>query len=155
MSNLFSTVPPEYEKAVKTAYNILDYADNTEKKLREKLARKGHAPDAVDFAVEHAKKTGALDDLRYMRRLADRLATVKLYGRRRIIAELYAKGFSRTDILSLDLSEVDFGVLCAERMRKTASRYPEKEKMYASLLRCGYAPADVAAAREIMNSRRP
>ncbi len=34
MSTLFPSVPPEYEKAVKTAFNILDYADNTEKKLR-------------------------------------------------------------------------------------------------------------------------
>ena len=153
MSTLFPTVPPEYEKAVKTAFNVLEYADNTEKQLREKLKRKGHAPDAVDFAVNYAKETGALDDLRYMRRLAERLATVKLYGRRRIVNELFVKGFKKSDILSLDLSEVDFGVLCAERMKKTASRYPEREKMYASLLRYGFTPSDIAAAREMMNSR--
>lgn len=152
MSNLFTKVPPEYEKAVNTAFNILDYADNTEKKLREKLARKGHAPDAVDFAVSYAKKAGALDDLRFMRRLADQLATVKLYGRRRIANELFVKGFKRSDIISLDLSEVDFGALCAQRIRKTAARYPEKDKMYASLLRYGYTPGDIAAAREIIAS---
>ena len=152
MSNLFTTVPPEYEKAVKTAFNILDYADNTEKKLREKLKRKGHAPDAVDFAVDYAKKAGALDDARYMRRLADHLATVKLYGRRRIANELYVKGFKKSDILSLDLSEVDFGVLCAERIRRTSSRYPEWEKMYAALLRYGYTPQDIREAKETIEN---
>ena len=152
MSTLFSTVPPEYEKAVRTALNILDYADNTEKKLREKLARKGHAPEAVDFAVEHVKRIGALDDARYMRRLAELLATVKLYGRRRIVNELYVKGFKRSDILSLDLSEVDFGVLCAERIRRTTARYPEWEKMYASLIRYGFTPQDIREAKETIEN---
>ena len=147
-TNLFSPVPPEYEKAVRTAFNILDYADNTEKKLREKLKRKGHPPEAVDFAVEYAKKSGALDDRRYMRRLAEQMATVKLYGRRRIVNELYVKGFKKSDILSLDLSGVDFGALCAGRIKKTASRYPERDKMYAALLRYGFTPGDISRAYE-------
>ena len=145
----FGVVPPEYEKAVRTTYNILEYADNTEKKLREKLIRKGYAKDAVDYAIEYAKRAGALNDRRFMERCVEQLATVKLYGRRRIANELYVKGFRREDIASLDLSEYDFAALCAERIRKTARRYPEREKMYASLVRYGYTSREIAQAFEL------
>ena len=44
-------IPENYEKALKSAVNILNFADNSERRLREKLARKGFESDAVDFCV--------------------------------------------------------------------------------------------------------
>jgi len=133
-------------EATEAALRLLEYADNTEKKLREKLLRKGFSPSECCAALEYVKRVGALDDRRLMERTVERLAKVKLYGRRRIVSELFAKGFVRADIDGFDFSEYDFAALCAERIKKTARRYPEREKMYAALLRYGYASADVSAA---------
>ena len=142
--------PAERERALKSTLNILDYADNTERKLREKLARKGFARDAIDYAVEYVKNCGLLDDRRYMRDLVDRAVRVKLYGRRRVTQELFAKGFTRGDIESFDFSEFDFPAACAERIRKTARRYPDRDKLYASLARSGFTPNDITLAFQML-----
>ena len=141
-----TTIPDDFKKAVNTALNILDYADNTEQKLREKLRRKGYTEAQTDFAAEYVKSIGVLDDARFIARESERLATAKLYGRRRIAQELYAKGFRRDDIVALDLSGIDFPALCARRITKTRSRYPDDRKMYVSLLRYGFTPDDISSA---------
>lgn len=141
--------PSEYKKAVQTALNILGFADNTEKKLREKLARKGHEPDAVDFAVDYVKRIRALDDVRFIEREARRLAEQKLYGPRRIAQELYAKGFSRADISALDLGALDFPALCARRIAATRSRYSDPRKLYAALLRYGFTSGHIRDAQAL------
>ena len=141
---------PEYKKALNTALNILGFADNTEKKLREKLARKGHGPEAIDYACDYVKRIGALNDKRFIEREATRIAEQKLYGRRRIAQELYAKGFSREDILSLDFGEVDFPALCARRIVKTRARFTDPRKLYAALVRYGYTSSDIREAQALV-----
>jgi len=143
-------INPEFERALKRTLNILDYADNTERKLREKLERKRFGAQAIEYAVNYVKECGILDDRRYMADLVDRSARVKLYGRRRIVQELYQKGFKRADIEAFDFGEVDFAEFCAQRIRKTAARYPEREKMYASLMRSGFSSTDITLAYQII-----
>lgn len=142
-------LPREYEKALRSALNILDYADNTEKKLREKLARKGNPPVAVDFAVDYCKKHGFLNDMRYLLHISERIANGKLYGRRRVIEELYTKGFRREDIEELTFEDIDFAENCAERIRRTAARYSDTDKLKNALLRYGFTWSDIHSALEI------
>ncbi|MBQ4055197.1 MAG: regulatory protein RecX [Clostridia bacterium] len=144
-------IPLEHKKAVNSALNILGYADNTEKKLREKLRHKGFDPASVDFAVGYVKDIGALKDSRFIEIELRRLAEKKLYGIRRITQELYVKGFSREDIASLDFDDIDFPALCAKRIEQIAHRYPDKRKLCAALMRYGYTSADVKLALEIIN----
>lgn len=40
---------------ISSAMNILVYANNTEKRLREKLSRKGYCSDDIDTALEYVK----------------------------------------------------------------------------------------------------
>ena len=47
------TVPEEYKKTVKSALNMLAYAENTKKALADKLKTKGYSPESVEFAVEY------------------------------------------------------------------------------------------------------
>ena len=143
-------IPREYEKALKSAFNILDYADNTEKKLREKLARKGNTTEAINFAVDYCKAHGFLNDMRYLLHISERIANVKLYGRRRVIEELYTKGFTREDIELLTFEDIDFAENCAERIRQTGARYSDPEKLKNALLRYGYSWTDIRAALEII-----
>ena len=144
-------IPPEHKKAVGSALNILGYADNTEKKLREKLSHKGYAPESVDYAVDYVKGIGALNDSRFIEIEARRLAERKLYGIRRITQELYVKGFSREAVASLDYEDIDFPALCAKRISQIARRYPDKRKLYAALQRYGYTSQDVRLAFEILS----
>lgn len=143
-------ITSEDKKALNTTLNILGFADNTEKKLREKLTRKGYSPDSVEYAVAYVKKIGALNDKRFLEREATRIAEQKLYGRRRIEQELYAKGFARDDILSLDFEEVDFPALCAKRIVKTRARFTDPRKLYAALVRYGYTSSDIREAQSLV-----
>ncbi|MDD6265630.1 MAG: regulatory protein RecX [Clostridia bacterium] len=150
------SIPQEYKKAVANAVNIMNYADNTERKLREKLARKGNNSDAVNYAVEFVKKQGILNDKRYLNHISERIANGKLYGKRRVIFELYTKGFRREDIEELDFDEmeVDFAENCAERIRKTKKQYSTNEKLKAALLRYGFSGDDIREAFYILKEEQ-
>lgn len=139
-------IPIGFKKAARSALNMQQYADNTEKKLREKLKRKGYADDETDFAVEYVKKAGLLNEKRFLDAALYSAANSKLYGRRRVITELYTKGFCRADIEALDFDEIDFTQNCLKRIRKTKSRYSDDRKMYAALLRYGFLPGEIREA---------
>jgi len=141
-------IPSEYKKTVASALNIMDYADNTERKLREKLARKGNGKESIDYAVEFLKKYGILNDIRYLNHISERIANGKLYGKRRVIAELYTKGFRREDIeaLEFDEDEFNFPEICLERVHKTARQYADIEKLKSALLRYGFSGDDIRYA---------
>ena len=143
-------IPEKYKKCTRSALNIIDYADKTEKKLRERLRSKGYEADAIDFAVEYSKKAGYLNEERFMQRAAESIACTKLYGKRRLIQELYQKGFKRETLEGLDLSEINFPENCAKRIKKTAKRYDTEEKLNVALLRYGYSRDDIIAAKEIL-----
>ena len=104
------------EKAcINSALNILVYANNTEKKLREKLYRKGYSNTAIDSAIDYVKGKGYIDENAQILDAAELLATAKLYGKKRIAVELYKKGFKRDAIASIDYTElgIDFVAGCA------------------------------------------
>ena len=134
------------QKAVRSALNMLDYADNTEKRLREKLFHKGYSTDEVDFAIEYAKKMDYLNESRFLEAFIYSLANTKLYGKRRIIQELYVKGFTREVISEADFSEIDFTANCFKRLRMTKNNYSDTRKLYAALLRYGYSPDEIKEA---------
>ena len=143
-------IPIHFKKAARSALNMLDYADCTEKKLREKLARKGHDEDAIDFAVSYAKKVGYLNEARYLENAVYAIANSKLYGKRRLVTELYTKGFKREDIANIDFSEIDFAANCAKRILKIKNRYSDERKLYAALMRYGFSPSDIKDAFRII-----
>ena len=138
----------EYDNALKSALNILNFADNTEKKLREKLTSRGHSRKTVNEVVEYLKRVGYLDDSRFIRQAVNYYASVKLYGRIRIKKELFAKGFSREDVDAVDYDDydLDFVGLCGERIEKTASRYKTREALVAALARYGYTYGEIKSA---------
>ena len=108
-------------EVMNAASNILVFADNTEKSLREKLTRKGFDPELVDKAVEKMKAAGLVNDSRLIKSYSEYLANKKLYGKARIRLELQKKGFDRQLInekLEDSVSEVDFKENCLKMIRK-------------------------------------
>ena len=108
-------------EVMNAASNILVFADNTEKSLREKLGRKGFDPELIDKAVEKMKAAGLVNDARLIKSYSEYLANKKLYGKARIRLELQKKGFDRELInekLEDSVSEVDFKENCLKMIRK-------------------------------------
>ncbi len=140
-------IDTEILRAKKTAYNILAYADNTETALRRKLAQRGFSDAAIDAAVEMMIVTGELDERRMLYSRQIYLVETKKYGRRRAELELRRMGFSRAVLEGADWSGFDFVAVCAQLLRRTGEL---DRRVYASLLRRGFSPAEIKAAAALI-----
>ena len=85
------------KRAKSRTLHILDRFDKTEKELRDKLKDDMYPPEAIDAAVEAAKKGRYLDDLRYASQYIYEKSKSK--SLKKIEAELTGKGIER-DVLS-------------------------------------------------------
>lgn len=74
--------------------NILVYANNTEKKLREKLYRKGYESAAIDTAIDYVKGKGYIDENAQILDAAELLATAKLYGKKEFLSSFIKRDLS-------------------------------------------------------------
>ncbi len=142
------------KEVIAAASNILVFADNTEKNLRDKLTRKGFNEEAIDAAVNKMKEAGLINDARLMQSVSEYLADKKLYGRARIKLELQKKGFDKQLIgenFNECVSDVDFKENCLKLMQK--KRLVDKIKdsktaraVTAALARYGYGYAEIKYA---------
>lgn len=142
-----ASVPEAYQAAVKSALNILTYADNTERRLREKLSRR-YSPEEVEYAVQYVVTHGFLNEDRQIEEAIRRLACKKLYGRARIAAELFRLGFPREAIdLAAGrglLDAPDYVAGCKTLIaRRGGSREPRD---IAYLQRAGYRFSEIKEA---------
>ena len=136
------------------ASNILVFADNTEKSLREKLEKRGFEVEAINEAVEKLKQAGLLNDARLFGTYTEYLAEKKLYGKARIRLELRKKGFDSELIgeqLDDCVADVDFKENCLKLMKK--KRLTDKIRdsrsaraVTAALARYGYGYAEIKYA---------
>ena len=145
-------IPKEYEKTLKSALNMLAYAECTEAALYEKLIKKGYSSDSVDFAVEYVISKGFLDEYRYLERFVDFLAVKKNFGKRRIAFEVYKKKFDREKASELPrlLEKYDFEEIAFNAAKKLHK--PDREKLFASLMRLGHSSSDAGAVCKKMFS---
>ena len=149
------------EKAcINSALNILVYANNTEKKLREKLYRKGYESAAIDTAIDYVKGKGYIDENAQILDAAELLATAKLYGKKIISVELYKKGLKRDAIASIDYTElgIDFIAGCAALICRTYRLRNDEDKrsfvpddrQIGSLIRFGYSVGEFKEAVRLL-----
>ena len=145
-----SQAPEEaYRAALKTAFNIVGFKDNTEAQLRDKLTERGYEAETVDDVVAFMIAKGYLNDERMLYRTARLLAEGKGYGKMRIRQELQQKKFSSDGIAALDwereeLADVDFIEICRRLIVKRGGA--RDEKTYAFLRRYGHETADIREA---------
>lgn len=139
------TVPEEYKKTVKSALNMLAYAENTKKGLSQKLKQKGYSPESIEFTLEYLVEKRLLDEERYLYRLVENLAKAKGYGEKRIKMELIQKGFSEELVrnkLEDAFEQVDFDWVCYSLCKKIYNG--DREKIFAKLVRYGHSYDRVA-----------
>ncbi|MGC4084100.1 MAG: regulatory protein RecX [Vicinamibacterales bacterium] len=76
------------------ALKLLARRELSEKQLRDRLARKGHAPEEIDAAVERLRSERALDDARVAEAIARTETTIKRRGKLRVRRQIEQAGIS-------------------------------------------------------------
>lgn len=149
----------ELYRATKKGLTLLSYGASSEKALQRKLMMKGFPKDISVRAVKELSDEGYINEESDALREAERSAA-KLWGKKRIAAHLYEKGFSdkavKSAIYGIEDSGTDFTELCAERLRRTAKGIPEdqreRQKLIASLIRYGFSMSEIKEAFETVSN---
>ena len=139
-------------RAIARMKGILSYSGVSRRMLIQKL--KGYdfseeiCTTAADYAVEH----GMVREDVQVEHAVDTYLRRKYWGRRRIAAELSAKGYPREVIESAlaDIPEEDFmhalHVILERKYGEVPTDPQEKQKMILSLLRMGYSGNEIKDA---------
>lgn len=139
--------------AVKRGTSLLAYGSCSEKALRVKLVSKGIERDVADEAVHELVSMGVLRPFDDALREAQKMYG-KLWGKKRIAAGLYEKGYSAEAVSyaidELEATGTDYTANCRKLIEKRYGGVPEevseRKKLYASLARYGYTVADIREA---------
>lgn len=139
------TMSQMYDAVRKGAY-LLGYSASNKSRLLRKLVSKGISEENASLAVEYLSDKGYIDELSQVKRLILRMADKNMYGKRRIISELFAKGYAREIISEAFESiedDIDFESNKKELVRAKFEGQdihdPKvKQKIYSLLRRYGY-----------------
>ena len=147
---LFSVL--EEKGRIYSAYScgtyLLGFGECSKKKLVTKLLRRGHDRESAETAADMLARAGYIDEYELVHQAMLHACLDKCYGRRRIIAELYEKGFAREVIqeaFRLFEGELDYEGAKKKLLRtKFGSEDPiptdikEKQKIMNTLYRYGH-----------------
>lgn len=132
---------------------LLSRRELSTRQLRERLARLGFGTADVDAALTRLTGSGALDDARVARAFARTSAAVKGRGPERIRRELSHMGIApaqAAEAVTEALAEVDEETLLARALARKAPHGVgddrTRRRVYAALVRQGFAPDRVLAA---------
>ena len=139
--------------ATKRGIFLLGYGSCSEKALAAKLISKGFDREIAADAVNAIVAKGLLRPADDAAREAEKMVK-KLWGKRRIIAALYEKGYSadsvRAALYSLEKNGVDYEKNCKRLVRE---KYSDTEldvsaqtKLYSALTRYGYSSSEIKSA---------
>ena len=140
-------------QAVRKGISLLAFGACSEKALRIKLVSKGFSKEIAQEATQELVSMGLIDPDGDALREAQRQAQ-KLWGKRRIIAALYEKGYSEQSIAyamqTLEDDGIDYVRSCERLILKkyvTLPYTPEgKRKLTAALQRYGYSLSEIKEA---------
>ena len=146
--------------AVKRGMSVLSYGACSQKALRAKLCAKGIDKEIAAEAAERLVAMGLVRESEDASRAAEKMAA-RLWGKRRISAALYEKGYSaeavKDALCYLEDMEIDFAENCRGLIE---SKYPcavgdrEKEqKMIAALMRYGYSMSEIKDAMSLFREQ--
>ncbi len=134
----------------KRALNMLSYGRCSRRRLVQKLCAKGAERDLAQKVAARLAEEGYLDEGADALREAERNFE-KLWGERRIAADLRAKGYGdvaiKEALASLRENGADYEDACARRIRQAFGELPrdpkEKQKAIASLTRAGFSFSEI------------
>jgi len=140
-----------------TGLSLLARRELTSTQLRDRLARKGFTPEAVDHTIQRLIKEGALDDRRTAGIYARQAALIKHRGPRRAILDIVALGVAQhvaREAVSQVYKEVDTQLIIQRALnRRLSGRVRDRaqfQRLYQYLIRQGF---DGSLAYKILKKR--
>ena len=142
------------------ALKVLARRELSEAQVRQRLARQGHEPDAIDSAVARLREERAIDDARAAEAIARRESSVRHHGKLRVHRQLEQAGIA--DATARQAVDSVFGSidtdlpLEASLTRRLRGRHriaddAEFRRLYRYLVGQGFEPERVMRA---LKSRR-
>lgn len=140
------------------AYRLLAYCDRTAQELRDRLDEDGYPPTVAAALVADLTRVGLVDDDRFAHATARTLATIRGFGRLRIVRELEARGVdpglaSAASAEALPAEDEEASALRLARALASRSG-ADVARVAARLARKGFAgPIALRAARQAVGER--
>jgi regulatory protein len=134
------------------AFRLLSYKARTESELRQRLVRKGFAPDIVTATIERLRELGLVNDADFARRFAEDRVSIGHRGRHRIRAELRRRGVERSEIEAAvaqapDEAAAALAVAQKYRERNRGLEPPVlRRRLWGFLARRGFGPDIITRA---------
>ncbi len=135
------------KRAKSRTLHLLDKQDRTEKQLREKLKEGMYPEEAIDAAVEAAKRGNYLNDERFASQYAYEKSRVK--SRKVIEMELINKGIDRQIVADAmqEIEDSDSGLVKKLITKKCTDPseldFPAEQKLMRYLLGKGFSMSDI------------
>ncbi len=137
-------------RAIKKGGELLSYSSKSKAALTYKLKMKGFDSESAERAVEYLSERNAINEEESIEKLIDS-GMKKLWGKKRIYAELVKKGYERA-LVSAALRMTDDGEFlenCKHFIKKKCGSVPsdpvERKRLVAALLRRGYSYSEIQA----------
>ena len=133
----------ECRRARKAALSLLAYADNSRRRLFEKLRRKGISAEIAERTVTDMVSEGLLSEQRQLEGAVLSLAERKLLGPYRILRELASKGYKGEDIRAaihraMETGDIDFNANLKRLFEKRLSDPASEDEKRKLLFTYGY-----------------
>ena len=144
-----------YIKAKNKALNILSKADQSEKKIREKLSSE-FEEDTIDIVIEFLLKNKFIDDDLLAQKIVNTNVNLNKCGRNKIKQNLYNKGIS-VESINEAISEIDKDVEFENAMYLAKKRYErvkneDKRKIYQKISQhLAYKGFDYDIIKRVLN----
>ncbi|RDY29660.1 recombination regulator RecX [Romboutsia weinsteinii] len=142
-------------KAKNKSLNILSRADQSEKKIREKLAT-DYEDEVIDDVIDFLKKYNFINDDILAQRIVSTNINLNRCGKNRIKQNLYNKGISK-EAISEAVSEIDSDIEFENAMYLAKKRYElvkkdEKRKIYQKISQhLAYKGFDYDIIKRVLN----
>lgn len=142
--------PDSDQDALDCAVRLLSASSMTERRLNFKLRQRGFTDRAASAATAEAISRKYIDDRSTIGFAAADLSNEKLYGRRRVAAELVRRGY-RSELIEAELAEahIDWTGNCARFISAHGGTDEEdhiSKRLLSQLLRAGYDYGDIRSA---------
>ena len=139
-------------RAIARMKGILSYSGVSRRTLIHKLKGYDFSEEICEYAADYAVEHGMVKEDVQVEHAIDTYLRRKYWGRRRIVAELSAKGYPR-EVIEAALDEIpeeDFlhalHVIIDKKYGEVPTDPQEKQKMVLSLLRMGYSGSEIKEA---------
>ena len=139
-------------RAIARMKGILSYSGVSRRTLIHKLKGYDFSEEICEYAADYAVEHGMVKEDVQVEHAIDTYLRRKYWGRRRIVAELSAKGYPR-EVIENALSEIPeeefmhaLHVILVKKYGEIPADPQEKQKMILSLLRMGYSGNEIKDA---------